>query len=240
MKKFTLVELVICVACVAVLATVFISAAGATGAAKAEEAACAARQKNIYAALNQYAADNAGFYPYFDDEFAIPGCKTRITWGYRIHKYLPQETGNRNFFCPSQQALYPEIRNRSRATSPESCVVAPERNLERYRSINYGINFEYVASNLGGWAGKNTRDYITVNTAKIVNAAQKVLTADAWNGTNQARYVISSYHSGSNKMNPCHENAANVLWCDGHVSRVDNPHATLQDGKHRSNFRVDK
>ena len=231
MKKFTFVELLICLGCFLVLMTLAISAVDANSSGSAGEAACAAQQKNIYAALNQYASDNAGFFPYWDDEFGIPGCKTRVTWGYRIHKYLPAESGNKNFFCPDAQALYPEIRNRSRMTSPESCVAAPEKNLERYRSINYGINFEFIAGNVGQWASRNNREYVTINRGKIVNPAEKVLTADAWNGSNQGRYVISSYSSGSNKMNPCHENASNVLWCDGHVSKVLNPHASLQNGK---------
>ena len=242
MKKYTFVELLVCCALLLMLGTVGVSTLRANGAAKAEEVACASQQKNIYAALIKYANDNAGFFPYFDDEVGIRGCKTRVTWGYRIHKYLPEESGNKNFFCPSQQSLYPEPRNRSRMTSPESCAATPETNLERYRAINYGINFEGVAGNIGFWDRTHkTNDYITMNVAKMVNPDQKVLAADAWNGENQGRYVISSYNTGSNKMNPCHENASNVLWCDGHVSRVDNPHATLQNGKnYHKHFRVDK
>ena len=239
MKKYTLVELVICVICIVLLGTVAVSAVRAAADVKGEDAVCADQQRNIYAAVSAYAADNGGFYPYFDDEFSIPGCKTRVTWAYKISKYLPQESGNRNYFCPAQQKSYPE-NSRSNLNSATNCVVRPDRSLEFYRSINYGINFEYIASNIGAWAGKERKAYITMNTAKVVDPAAKVLISDAWNGK-EGRYVVASYSSGSNKMNPCHSNAANVLWCDGHVSLVKDPHTTLQNGKLvRQHFRADR
>lgn len=244
MKKFTLVELLICAVCLVVLGTVAISAVSAGVDGKSESAACAEQQHKIFIAISAYAADNGGFFPYFDDEHSIPGCKTRVTWGYKISKYLPQDSGNRNYFCPAQQKLYPaddtSVSARSNMNSTVNCVVRPDRNLEFYRSINYGINFEYIASNIGGWAGKERKAYITMNTAKVVNPAEKVLMADAWNGKD-GRYIIASYSTGSNKMNPCHNNGANVLWCDGHVALVDNPHATLQNGKlTNKHFRADR
>ena len=80
-----------------------------------------------------------------------------------------------------------------------------------------------------------------MNVANIVNPAEKVLLSDAWNGKSFGRFIIASYSSGSNKMNPCHENASNVAWADGHISRVDDPHNTLQNGKlTRQHFRMDK
>lgn len=244
MKKYTFTEMVICTVCIALLAVTGISALNATGNAKAEEALCADQQRHIFAAISKYANDNAGFIPYWDDEASIPGCKTRVTWAYKIRKYLPEETGNRNYFCPTQQKSYPDdgtsVASRSNMNSQNNCVARPERNLEFYRSINYGINFEYAASNIGGWAGPNRKDYITMNFANIVNPAEKVLVSDAWNGTS-GRFIIASYNSGSNKMNPCHENGTNVLWSDGHVARVDDPHNTLQNGKlTRQHFRMDK
>ena len=239
MKKFTLMELILCIGCVLLLGSIGISAVRAGGSIQGEETVCADQQRKIFAALSQYAADNAGYYPYFDDEHSIPGCKTRVTWAYRISKYLPQDSGNKNYFCPAQQAAYP-LTSRSNINSATNCVARPDRNLEFYRSINYGINFEYIASNIGTWAGKDRKQYITMNTAKVVNPAEKVLTADAWNGK-EGRYIIASYSSGSNKMNPCHANGTNVLWCDGHVAKVNDPHAALQNGKLvRKHFRADQ
>ena len=240
-KKFTFQELLMVCACVAVVATLGISALNANGTASAETAVCAGQQSKIFAAISSYASDNEGFLPYFDDEFSIPGCKTRVSWAYRIHEYLPEETGNKNYFCPSAQAAYADPDNRSNMSSPRSCVSIPDRNLESYRFINYGINHEYAASNVGRWASKDPKQYITIKMSAVVNPAEKVLVADAWNGKNYGRNVITHYNAGSNKMKPCHGNAANVLWFDGQVKKVDDPHKTLQNGKNAAkHFRVDK
>ena len=235
-KKFTFQELLMVCSCVAVIATLGISALNANGTAAAETAVCADQQSKIFAALSSYAGDNEDYLPYVDD-----GEPTRVTWAYRIREYLPEETGNKNFFCPSAQPLFPVPDNRSNMNCPRSCVSLPDRNLESYRFINYGINHEYAVSNVGRWASKDPKQYITMQMTKIVNPAQKVMAADAWNGKTYGRNVITHYNAGSNKMNPIHDNGANVMWCDGRIAKVDNPHVTLQNGKNaRKHFRLDK
>jgi|GEM_PF-4081210 competence protein ComGC len=235
-KHFTLIELILLVAAVAVLMLLLLRGMAKLSACAADTA-CRNNQQQIFAALTAYSQSYENHAPYVDYELgAGGGSSTRITWGSALnHGEFIKD--NAVYFCPAAASSFTGAigLSRSRADGAENCIVKPASNLERYRFINYGINYEYIAGNYGSWHSKDQRELVTAKLTDIKNPAGKIMLADAWNGNREngyGRHLISGNieSNRSNRINPCHEESAIVLWSDGHITPVADPVGTIQKG----------
>ncbi len=235
-KHFTSVELILMLTSIAVVClmlpsmmTAFFSSAGDT--------VCQNNQRQIFSALVSYSQTSGGHAPYVDYELGEGGnSSTRVTWASALStgKFIKD---NSLYFCPAAAPCFiGEIgEKRSRADGAENCIAGGDRFLERYRFINYGINYEYIAGNFGAWNSKNGKELVTAKLPDIKNPAGKIMAADAWNGKGKSiygRHLISGNieSNRSNRINPCHEGSAVVLWCDGHAALAERPDEILQKG----------
>ena len=230
-RIFTLIELLIVVAIITILAGLLLPALN-KAKLSALASSCINNQKQIGLALQSYTGDWNGYFPYAGYGDLISG-GSRVTWCYSLYEggYIKN---NNILFC---DAAAPGLAGsygleRSRKDSPNTCIKFPNSNLEYYRFINYGINYNYLASNMGGWYSTTTAELVTQKVERIKNPAGKVMTADTRNESSggSGRHLLGFYYNpgGSNNMHACHSNGSNILWCDGHVSYWKSPHQTLQ------------
>ncbi len=149
-RIFTLIELLIVVAIITILAGLLLPALN-KAKLSALASSCINNQKQIGLALQSYTGDWNGYFPYAGYGDLISG-GSRVTWCYSLYEggYIKN---NNILFC---DAAAPGLAGsygleRSRKDSPNTCIKFPNSNLEYYRFINYGINYNYLASNMGGW-----------------------------------------------------------------------------------------
>lgn len=238
MKKqnFTLAELI--VSAIPLLAmALMLPALYAKSVTETTVTACMNNQKQISIALHAYAPAYGGHAPYVDYELGEGGSNaTRVTWASALSsgQFLKD---NASYFCPAAAPLFKGTlgEQRSRMNGTETCISQPQKYLERYRFINYGINHEYIAGNFGNWHSGNAKELVTMKLADIKNPAGKIMAADAWNGgeTNSfGRHLISGniVSNRSNRINPCHGGSAVILWSDGHVTLQEKPNEIIQKG----------
>lgn len=238
MKKqnFTLAELI--VSAIPLLAmALMLPALYAKSVTETTVTACINNQKQIFTALAAYAPAYGGHAPYVDYELGEGGSNTtRVTWASALSsgQFLKD---NASYFCPAAAPLFKGTlgERRSRMDGTENCISQPRKYLERYRFINYGINYEYLAGNFGRWHSKNAKELVTMKLADIKYPVGKIMTADAWNGgeiNSFGRHVISGDIKScrSNRINPCHGGSAVILWCDGHVTLQEKPNEIIQKG----------
>ncbi len=162
MKKqnFTLAELI--VSAIPLLAmALMLPALYAKSVTETTVTACMNNQKQISIALYAYAPAYGGHAPYVDYELGEGGSNaTRVTWASALSsgQFLKD---NASYFCPAAAPLFKGTlgEQRSRMNGTETCISQPQKYLERYRFINYGINHEYIAGNFGNWHSGNAKEH---------------------------------------------------------------------------------
>ena len=229
-RIFTLIELLIVVAMITILAGLLLPALN-KAKLSALASSCINNQKQIGLALQSYTGDWNGYFPHASYDLA--GRTPNITWGYSLYEggYIKD---NKVLFCEAAAPKFtkPDTGvDRSRKGGNYNCVVKP-KELANYQYINYGINYNYLASNHGNWYSTDVYEFVTQKMERIKNPAGKVMTADAMDERNggTGRHLLAYWYNPgvTNNMHACHSNGSNILWCDGHVSYWKSPHQTLQ------------
>ncbi len=229
-RIFTLIELLIVVAMITILAGLLLPALN-KAKLSALASSCINNQKQIGLALQSYTGDCNGYFPHASYDLA--GRTPNITWGYSLYEggYIKD---NKVLFCEAAAPKFtkPDTGvDRSRKGGSYNCVVKP-KELANYQYINYGINYNYLASNHGNWYSTDIYEFVTQKMERIKNPAGKVMTADAMDERNggTGRHLLAYWYNPgvTNNMHACHSNGSNILWCDGHVSYWKSPHQTLQ------------
>ena len=229
-RIFTLIELLIVVAIITILAGLLLPALN-KAKLSALASSCINNQKQIGLALQSYTGDCNGYFPHASYDLA--GRTPNITWGYSLYEggYIKD---NKVLFCEAAAPKFtkPDTGvDRSRKGGSYNCVVKP-KELANYQYINYGINYNYLASNHGNWYSTDIYEFVTQKMERIKNPAGKVMTADAMDERNggTGRHLLAYWYNPgvTNNMHACHSNGSNILWCDGHVSYWKSPHQTLQ------------
>jgi prepilin-type processing-associated H-X9-DG protein/prepilin-type N-terminal cleavage/methylation domain-containing protein len=210
MRIFTLIELLVVIAIIAILAAMLLPALNAARD-KAKAISCINNEKQIGLAFINYQDDfNGYFVPWslLNNHDDLAG---NWAWNLKLNGYI---TTPAILLCPDSAEL------NSIYTNGSSNVIALPNVSSRYKSIAYGYNYD---RGLGRVHYTVPERYTPVRLSLVRFPARKILVADSFRlGNNNGWNTIEYYAPATNRItiNDRHNDAANILWVDGHVKSV--------------------
>lgn len=218
MKKqqfFTLIELLVVIAIIAILASMLLPALN-KARLKSYSASCQSNLKQLSLAMGMYSGDwNSYYIPY--SEWA---------WRMKDNKYV---TTPKLYFCPLAVKVLSDPM-----TGGGGNAIALPTTKSRYSYITYGYNYFYA----GGDYSQGSAAFPTSAPAKVgmfKYPSRKILLVDARNKGDDTNKLGTSVvppnvtaTSITNAVHDVHENAANILWVDNHVSFEKNARQRYQ------------
>ncbi|MDX2081925.1 MAG: type II secretion system protein [Terrimicrobiaceae bacterium] len=187
----TLVEILVVVAIVGLLAAVLFPVAGRMQRA-AQATKCATNMRSIYEGVILFGADNNGSLPSASE----PRSGLPIFWTEQLHAQMGFPKGQRpaGGWAWEYQPVFWCPNGR-----PET----------QRRAKGYGMNANFLKP-----SGSNLR------WAAVTSPAKKVLLAEVIpGGANPLNIAASSPQEFLSRLNFRHDQTANIVWADGHLTR---------------------
>ena len=192
-RGFTLIELLVVIAIIAIIAALSMAVIGRSRVA-ADESKCASNLRQLQAANIIYSNENDGEYL---SVFVTNDSKTATNW-YR-------------------DAIFLKILGEAGATILPNRLLCPLA-VKNAVKVGYGYNFTGLSGSLS--AANSRRN---VSGAKVARPSESIAFIDGLDWQVQesgADLYVKDVASGANSCSYRHNNAAHVVFWDGHVSKM--------------------
>ena len=207
---FTLIELLVVIAIIAILAAILLPALN-SARERGRSASCVNNLKQFGTAFISYADANDECLP--PHSFADSEYQSKWNWGYALAQggHLPASPV---YFCPSVSC----DRLASMVSATADNIIGNPNAIHCYTYTSYGYN-----TSMGTEARKGLK------FVRLVNPSNKLMIGDEWDGgKNSPHYwIIKVLNTAAGYADGRHNNAANLLWADGHVGSIVDPKVNL-------------